>query len=155
MSCVTCRMSGVMCHFFWTKWWSYLVEGLLSMGPTLSGLSKALFVHCVCFMFVINYLLNLQLISYFGPKKALTNRIKKILILQLSMYISNWEGIYNLVYITYWDYISPIGDNTFNWGYFLLVVFYLPGTIFTICNTLGAQNYYQHSRLWNLLSLLL
>ena len=41
MSCVTCHVSPVTCQkyiFFyvkkkWTKWWSLLVEGLLSMGP--------------------------------------------------------------------------------------------------------------------------
>ena len=41
MSCVTsrvmCHMSRVTCHnffFYWTKWWSLSVEGLLSTGPT-------------------------------------------------------------------------------------------------------------------------
>ena len=55
MSHVTCRMSCVMCHvsrvtchmshvtclmsiFFVLKWWSLLVEGLLSTGPTPSSL---------------------------------------------------------------------------------------------------------------------
>ena len=69
VSHVTCHMSRVMCHlscvkchlsklkknikkniynffFFkplktnWTTWWSYSVEGMLSMGPTLSSLHK-------------------------------------------------------------------------------------------------------------------
>ena len=48
MSCVTCHLSHVMCHMshrhkfviswlllFCTKWWSKLVEDLLSTGPTL------------------------------------------------------------------------------------------------------------------------
>ena len=45
MSHVTCPMSHVTCHmslffllFFWTKWWSLLVEGLVSTGPTPSSL---------------------------------------------------------------------------------------------------------------------
>ena len=42
VSRVTCHMSRVICHvsqfFFWTKWWSLLVEGLLSTGPTPSSL---------------------------------------------------------------------------------------------------------------------
>ena len=38
----TCLMSHVTCHnfvllFFWTKWWSLSVEGLLSTGPTPSS----------------------------------------------------------------------------------------------------------------------
>ena len=51
MSHVTCYMSHVMCHvshvmchtsyfFFLTKWWTLLVEGLLSMGPTRSSLNR-------------------------------------------------------------------------------------------------------------------
>ena len=42
--CVTCHMSCVTCHmshFFFTKWWLLLVEGLLSMGPTPSSLLTA------------------------------------------------------------------------------------------------------------------
>ena len=49
-------MSDVRCHFsflFWTKWWGYLVEGLVSTGPTLSSfewirgeLDRALQFHC-------------------------------------------------------------------------------------------------------------
>ena len=38
---VTCHMSRVTCHiffFFWTKWWSLSVEGLLSTRPTPSSL---------------------------------------------------------------------------------------------------------------------
>ena len=36
VSCVTCHMSHVtfFSFFFLTKWWSFLVEGLLSTGPT-------------------------------------------------------------------------------------------------------------------------
>ena len=41
VSRVTCHMSRVTCHiffcFFWTKWWSLSVEGLLSTGPTPSS----------------------------------------------------------------------------------------------------------------------
>ena len=42
MSCVRCHVSGVTCNmshvtFFLNKWWSYSVEGLLSMGPTPSS----------------------------------------------------------------------------------------------------------------------
>ena len=42
VSRVTCHMSRVTCHmspffFFLTKWWSLLVEGLLSTGPTPSS----------------------------------------------------------------------------------------------------------------------
>ena len=51
MSHVTCHMSHVACHMShvtshmsyvkefkkWTKWWSLLVEGLLSTGPTSSS----------------------------------------------------------------------------------------------------------------------
>ena len=47
VSHVTCHVSHVTCHmshvtfflllFFWTKWWSLLVEGLLSTGPTPSS----------------------------------------------------------------------------------------------------------------------
>ena len=47
MSCVTCHMSHVTCHMscvaiifsflFRTKWWSLLVEGLLSTGSTPSS----------------------------------------------------------------------------------------------------------------------
>ena len=37
MSCVLCHVSCVACNLF-TKCWSYLVEGLLSTGPTLSSL---------------------------------------------------------------------------------------------------------------------
>ena len=37
VSRVTCPVSHVTCHvFFWTKWWSLSVEGLLSTGPTPS-----------------------------------------------------------------------------------------------------------------------
>ena len=46
VSCVFCHMSRVTCHIspffllllFWTKWWSLLVEGLLSTGHTPSSL---------------------------------------------------------------------------------------------------------------------
>ena len=43
LSCVTCHVSHVTHHFsffsfFWTKWWSLSVEGLLSTGPTPSSL---------------------------------------------------------------------------------------------------------------------
>ena len=41
MSCVTCHVSHVTCniffYFFFTKWWSLSVEGLLSTGPTPSS----------------------------------------------------------------------------------------------------------------------
>ena len=44
MSCVKCRMSHATCHMlffsFQTKWWSLLVEGLLSAVPTLSSFSQ-------------------------------------------------------------------------------------------------------------------
>ena len=38
MSGVRCHMAGVGCHFFIIKWWSLLLEGLLSVGPTPSSL---------------------------------------------------------------------------------------------------------------------
>ena len=44
MSCFKCQLPCVMCpvscvtFFFLTKWWSYLVEGLLSKGPTQSSI---------------------------------------------------------------------------------------------------------------------
>ena len=48
VSRVTCHMSRVTCHnffyylfFFWTKWWSLSVEGLLSTGPTPSSFVKS------------------------------------------------------------------------------------------------------------------
>ena len=54
MSCVTCHVSHVTCHvshvmchmsqffsFFFTKWWSLSVEGLLSTGPTPSSLCSS------------------------------------------------------------------------------------------------------------------
>ena len=42
---VRCHVSGVTCHFFssiffWTTWWGYSVEGLLSTGPTPSSLQS-------------------------------------------------------------------------------------------------------------------
>ena len=43
VSAVSCRVSGVTCHYvfvlfsFQTKWLGKSVEGLLSMGPTLSS----------------------------------------------------------------------------------------------------------------------
>ena len=41
VSCVLCHMSHVTCIFFsLTKWWSLLVEGLLSTGPTPSSLTR-------------------------------------------------------------------------------------------------------------------
>ena len=51
VSHLTCQVSGVRCHvpcffsscfFSRTKWWSLSVEGLLSMGPTLSSLDTNL-----------------------------------------------------------------------------------------------------------------
>ena len=41
VSSVRCQVSGVRCQvwFFFTMWWSLLVEGLFSMGPTPSSLT--------------------------------------------------------------------------------------------------------------------
>ena len=57
VSCITYLVLRVRCHhfiyfilfyfiiFFWTNWWSYPVEGLLTMGPTPSSLNIFLFHH--------------------------------------------------------------------------------------------------------------
>ena len=40
MSCGMCKKSCVRSNFFFTKWWSYSVEGLLSTGSTPSSLNS-------------------------------------------------------------------------------------------------------------------
>ena len=51
LSLVRCHMSGVICHnffsFFFTKLWSWFVQGLLSMGPTHKVSHKSTFVQSV------------------------------------------------------------------------------------------------------------
>ena len=74
MSCVTCHVSCVKCHFFLlTKWWSLLVEGLLSMGPIPSS-----------FCFVVNSLglislsqANITDFKFICPFDSLTNNFLK------------------------------------------------------------------------------
>ena len=61
MSHVTCHVSHVMCHmFFWTKWWSLSVEGLLSTRPTRLVFQNTnfqqqvpAFVYCFLSSFVV------------------------------------------------------------------------------------------------------
>ena len=46
MSNIPCHMSCVTCYFFLqTKWWSLLVEGLLSTGPTQSSWWTFIILH--------------------------------------------------------------------------------------------------------------
>ena len=55
MSGVRCQVSLVRCHvsdvmffcLFLTKWWSLLVEGMLSMGPTPSSLQATMVLNAI------------------------------------------------------------------------------------------------------------
>ena len=45
MSDVTRQLSHVMCHVFFTKWWSLFVAGLLSMGSIQSSVYNLIFFN--------------------------------------------------------------------------------------------------------------
>ena len=84
MSHVTCHVSHVTCHlsnvtFFFvrTKWWSLLVEGLLSIGPTTSSLisstrrpKKMVSSHSnifCCTIFILKLLGPFDFLTPYGP----------------------------------------------------------------------------------------
>ena len=63
VSWVMCLLSRVTCHMFFsfsfllTKYWSYLVEGLLSTWPTASSFclnTQARHTHCYAFQKILN-----------------------------------------------------------------------------------------------------
>ena len=75
VSCVTCHLSNVISHMSQknTKWWSLLVEGLLSTGPTLSSLiliklkgcnRHQLFMRTIFAIYVRIFLSNSPMKSY-------------------------------------------------------------------------------------------
>ena len=84
VSCVMCHMSHGMCHmshvtcpniFFtleknpekkWTKWWSFLVEGLLSTRPTLSSFTNlpGKIWECVWLILLLSLRLNQPIMNW-------------------------------------------------------------------------------------------
>ena len=119
MSCVTCQVSHVKCYFFlsflssfFTKWWSYLVEGMLSIGPTPSSLNvvcdnKMLIIINIIYLFCqpttftnLNHEARFKLI--FGLLLTLASSICGVS--QLAFYINN-KGTINCYYprvLCYW-----------------------------------------------------
>ena len=78
MSLVTHNLSHVTCHMqyflFWPKWWSYFMDGLLSMWPTLSSFSCNIMLFSLkgCVLLVAMlwvWIWNIQCVNI-GPKQS-------------------------------------------------------------------------------------
>ena len=117
MSHVICHMSRVTCHvshvliFFFTKWWSLSVEGLLSTGPTPSSFLNLGGVY---------YLFCRSASTWLSPHTSQLHRIWLITMLPCLQKVRSWAAPGTNETLRC-GAKSNVFDRSSNWGHIILL----------------------------------